>query len=161
MIAQENARMEFDKRWPRKQIIAVLSLRLAFCLIMIPLIVAIDAVNDIFYNSALLLTAKYFPLPSPSHAISNNAHSILLWVALPAEFIALIFSGACYLLRRLEPAYLAPFHCASAALWAVVFGFLCAVTGQIFAWQYTWYMVSVGASRGFVVVAALLTLSAV
>jgi hypothetical protein len=41
------------------------------------------------------------------------------------------------------------------------FGFLCAVAGQIFAWQYTWYMVSVEASRGFVVVAALLVLGAV
>jgi hypothetical protein len=73
----------------------------------------------------------------------------------------LIFSGACYLLRRLEPAYLAPFHCVSAALWMAVFGFLCAVAGQIFAWQYTWYMVSVKASKGFVVVAALLVLVAV
>jgi len=54
--------MEFDKRWPRKHMVALLSLRLAFCLLMIPLIVAIDAVNDIFYNSALLLTAKYVDL---------------------------------------------------------------------------------------------------
>jgi hypothetical protein len=85
----------------------------------------------------------------------------VLWIALPIEFIVLVFSGACYLLRRLEPAYLAPFHCASAALWLACFGLLCAVAGQIFAWQYTWYMVSVDASRGFVVVAALLVLAAV
>jgi hypothetical protein len=53
--------MEFDKRWPRKPTIALFSLRLAFALFMIPIIVAIDAVNDIFYNSVLLLTAKYIP----------------------------------------------------------------------------------------------------
>ena len=54
-----------------------------------------------------------------------------------------------------------PFHCASAALWMAVFGFLCAVAAQIFAWQDTWYMVNVEASRGFVVAAALLVLGAV
>jgi hypothetical protein len=80
---------------------------------------------------------------------------------LPIEFIALIFSGACYILRRLEPAYLAPFHCASSVLWLAVFGFLCAVAGQIFALQYTWYVVSVEASKGFLVVAAMLVLVAV
>jgi hypothetical protein len=38
--------------------IILLSVRLLFALVMIPLIVAIDAVNDIF-DSSLLLTAKY------------------------------------------------------------------------------------------------------
>ncbi len=57
--------MEFDKRWPRRQIIALFAARLAFALLMIPLIVAIDAVNDIFNNSALLLTAKYAPSNHP------------------------------------------------------------------------------------------------
>jgi hypothetical protein len=74
--------------------------------------------------------------------------------------VVLVFSGACYVLRRLEPAYLAPFHCTSAVLWLTIFGFLCAVAGQLFALQYTWYMLSIGASRGFVVVAALLVLVA-
>jgi hypothetical protein len=55
--------MEFDQRWPRKHMLVLFSVRLAFCLIMIPLIVAIDAVNDIFYGSVLLLTSKYAILP--------------------------------------------------------------------------------------------------
>ena len=101
-------------------------------------------------------------LPPPAHPSLTNVHpSILLWVALPIEFTVLVFSGAGYLLRRLEPAYLAPVHCVSAALWLACFGLLCAVAGQIFAWQYTWYTVSVDASRGFVVVAAVVVLAAV
>ena len=82
--------------------------------------------------------------------------SILLWVALPIEFIALVFSGACYILRRLEPAYLAPFHCVSALLWFVAFGFFCAVAGQLFRYQYSWYISSAGTSKGLVLTAALL-----
>ena len=52
-------KMEFDQRWPRKYMLILFSIRLLFALVIIPLIVAIDVVNDIFYSSGLLLTAKY------------------------------------------------------------------------------------------------------